>query len=358
MIEAIYEAATDDEAYAHLPQRLAAAVGARSATFQIIEGGAPVHVAAAYFTPEMTDYYVAHGVGEHDVWNTMVQERALTGRAITSDALLSRTDFSRTAFYNDFFRVFGDDTGVSLGSLIKTDDGFVGLGLHRAIMAEAYDAGQIARLDDALPHLRRMIDIRGRLSAESRRAGALQSALDAHSHGVILTDPTGRVTFANRLAEVFLRTGDALRMRAGRLVARDAACHSCLQGAIDRAGKGADGGALWAMRNDGSGCRMVVSPHRSTGGLLGVLILIDDPARPQADYVKALRTLYGLTAAEADLARRIFDGLSPQEAADARGVALSTVQSQLKSIRSRTGIRRQSELAKLISGLGPLIPLD
>ncbi|MBU2379384.1 MAG: hypothetical protein KJ824_09495 [Alphaproteobacteria bacterium] len=356
MIDAIYEAATDEEAYARLPARLAATVGARSATLQIVEGGAPVHVATSYFTPAMGDYYVANNIGEYDVWNDMVLDRALMGRALTSDTLLSRADFSRTAFYNEFFRSFGDDTGVSLGALIKTDRGFIGLGLHRALTAKAYDDGEIARLGDAIPHLKRMIDIRSRLGGAAKHAGDLASALDAHSHGIILTDHTGRVTFANQLAETLLAAGDALRMREGRLVARESSSQTSLEAAIHSAGRGAAGGALWARRADGSGCRLVVSPHRTSGELIGALILIDDPARPLVDFRASLRALYGLTAAEADLARRLFEGLSPQEAANARGVALSTIQSQLKSIRARTGIRRQSELATLIASLLPLTP--
>lgn len=351
MIEQIYEAATDDDAYAALPGALAAAVGARSSTFQIIEDGAPVHVATSYFTPEMGDYYVARGIGDLDIWNTMVVARGLTNRALSSDELMSRADFSDTAFFNDFFRVFGDDTGVSLGSVITTERGFIGLGLHRAVTARRYDPQDVARLNTAIPHLKRMVDIRSRLSTAVQRAAGLEAALDAHGHGVILTDRQGRVQFCNRYADRILRTGDALGLIAGRLVAVDQACQPALHKAVASVGVGLAGGAVWARRLDGSGCRLLICPHRSTLGLLGALILFDDTGQSTGDHRAALRTLYGLTQAEADLAHLLFEGLSPKEAAEARGVSLATVQTQLKSIRSRTETVRHSELIGLIGAL-------
>lgn len=358
MIEAIYEAASDDEAYAALPGLLAEAVGARSATFLNIEDGAPVHVAASYFTSEMSDYYVSAGIDRHDVWNTLVMERGLTNRAVTSDRIMTREAFAGSVFYNEFFRRFGDDTGVSLGSVISTKRGFIGLGLHRPISAQSYDEADIAHLDAAIPHLRRMAAIRARLALAQRRTDELQGLLDAQTHGLILTDGAGRVKFANEVAETILKVGDRLRIRNGRLTAVDPGCHAGLEAALSSAATdtGARGGAVWATGASGRVCRLSVSPHRSSAGSAGVLILLDEGAPPADDSRQALRSLYGLTVAEADLAQHLFQGLTLQQAADQRGVSLTTVQTQLKAIRDRTGARRQSDLTTLISGLARLSP--
>lgn len=71
----IYEALTDEEAFQALPAKLAAAVGARSATFQVFEAdGAFREMAFNHFTPEMFDFYVSQQMYHHDMWR-------LSGRA-------------------------------------------------------------------------------------------------------------------------------------------------------------------------------------------------------------------------------------------------------------------------------------
>jgi len=63
---------------------------------------------------------------------------------------------------------------------------------------------------------------------------------------------------------------------------------------------------------------------------------------------QTLRELFGLTPAEARLARAIFEGLSPGEAAASFGVSPHTVRVQLGHIFAKTGTNRQSELVRLM----------
>ena len=58
--------------------------------------------------------------------------------------------------------------------------------------------------------------------------------------------------------------------------------------------------------------------------------------------------LYGLTPAECRVALLLSDGRAPQEIAKMVGVTQNTVRSQIKSIFSKTGVRRQGELIQLL----------
>ena len=60
-----------------------------------------------------------------------------------------------------------------------------------------------------------------------------------------------------------------------------------------------------------------------------------------------------LSKAEADLVQAVAAGWSLTEAAHSRGVAVSTVRQRMKSILSKTGCRRQSELVHLVLSICP-----
>jgi DNA-binding CsgD family transcriptional regulator len=61
-----------------------------------------------------------------------------------------------------------------------------------------------------------------------------------------------------------------------------------------------------------------------------------------------LRELYALTVVEARLAAWLSQGKSVEEAAAAMGVTVNTARAYLKRIYNKTGVRRQSELVRLL----------
>ena len=61
-----------------------------------------------------------------------------------------------------------------------------------------------------------------------------------------------------------------------------------------------------------------------------------------------LRTCYGLSMAESLLAQALVNGLSVREYAEERDLSVHTVRVQLKSITSKVGVRRQTELVRTI----------
>ena len=62
--------------------------------------------------------------------------------------------------------------------------------------------------------------------------------------------------------------------------------------------------------------------------------------------------MFGLTAAEAQVAIDIAAGRSVEDIAASRSVTRNTVRSQLKSIFDKTNTHRQLQLATLVAGLG------
>lgn len=60
--------------------------------------------------------------------------------------------------------------------------------------------------------------------------------------------------------------------------------------------------------------------------------------------------LYGLTPAQCRVALLLSDGHAPRKIASMVGVTDNTVHSQIKSIFSKTGVKRQGELIRLLVG--------
>jgi DNA-binding CsgD family transcriptional regulator len=91
--------------------------------------------------------------------------------------------------------------------------------------------------------------------------------------------------------------------------------------------------------------------HSPGGSRFAAIALIGDPERAQRLPFETMRSVYGLTPAEAKLALLLLEGKSISEAAHENEVTKDTVRSQVKSIFLKTGTRRQGELIGLLSSI-------
>ena len=102
---------------------------------------------------------------------------------------------------------------------------------------------------------------------------------------------------------------------------------------------------------------MVVVPIVSSGPMderrAAIWILNTEPQLPDEDLLAAL---FRLSRAEARLAIGLLKGLSAAECAVQAGVGVATIRSQLHSIFSKTGVRRQAQLVALLSRVPALRP--
>jgi DNA-binding CsgD family transcriptional regulator len=89
-----------------------------------------------------------------------------------------------------------------------------------------------------------------------------------------------------------------------------------------------------------------------------VLLLISDPAAGVHVRASRLRELFGLTTAEARLARAMARGTSLQGFATAAGISEGTARAQLKSVFAKTNTHRQAELVALLARVAaPIRPV-
>ena len=80
--------------------------------------------------------------------------------------------------------------------------------------------------------------------------------------------------------------------------------------------------------------------------------LIYAPEEQREISVDVLGQLYGLTRAQADVARKLYAGYSVEETADALDLSLNTVRTHLKQIFSKCEVQSQAELLHTLA-VGP-----
>jgi DNA-binding CsgD family transcriptional regulator len=84
------------------------------------------------------------------------------------------------------------------------------------------------------------------------------------------------------------------------------------------------------------------------GGIHTALVLVDLEEAPEPNP-SVLQKIFGLTAAEADLAIRVARGDTPAKISKQRETTVSTVRSQLASVFRKTKTTRQADLLSLIA---------
>ncbi len=83
--------------------------------------------------------------------------------------------------------------------------------------------------------------------------------------------------------------------------------------------------------------------HVAIGGTPGGVQDDTFPASLEAE----LRSSFGLTSAECRIVKGLLDGLSPREIGEHGGTSINTVNTQLKSVFSKTGVHRQADVIRL-----------
>ncbi|MFT4114849.1 helix-turn-helix transcriptional regulator, partial [Silvibacterium sp.] len=216
------------------------------------------------------------------------------------------------------------------------------------------------------PHLQRALNLHLKFSRADAKAQAMERALDAFGHAVFGLDRAGRVILCNRMAEEIVRAGHVLRLEQGWLAAvdpvRDRGLQGMLAGAVATgagAGIAAGGWMLLEGHSEEHALRLAVTPVRlplpGYSGLLAALVYVSGPAVRPLSKAEALRSLYGLTPAEARIADLLGAGLEIREICHRSGITLETTRFHVKRILAKTGARRQAELVRMIA-LIPALP--
>lgn len=183
----------------------------------------------------------------------------------------------------------------------------------------------------------------------------LRTALDRVGLAVFLVTKAGELAFANTAARRLLDQGGGLREQRGRLHASSRADTVALEAALDHvidAGRASTVHPLLTVTRANAApltISIVPSPFAAVeAGEIGAIVFAVDPDMDITDLAAAVCRAFGLTRVETELACKLASGCTLQEATARMRLKSETAKSYLRSIFSKTGVSRQSDLIRLI----------
>lgn len=300
---------------------------------------------------EVTRQYAAHYRARDPLWDAAMARYAHTDTWVVVDA---PRGLLRESIHRDFLkphgigvRMFGGSRGAAqnlFASIYREhraagdDDGFGDLQQHRFRME--------------FPAVQRAAQLHLEVLALRARTQGLEALMERMPVGLLFLDTEGRLLHANA--------------RALALTMRPALRH-LLRGPRDAANAAL--GALFEQALRGvSGCvelpggmllvALAIGELASLGlhhPAPGVACLLMERQHDAASAVALAAQAWRLSPAESALLLALLQGQTPQDFADARGVRMRTVRTQLSTLLLKTRTARQQELVALVAQLTPLV---
>ncbi|MFK8331007.1 helix-turn-helix transcriptional regulator [Pseudomonas sp. BJa5] len=274
----------------------------------------------------------------------------------TVDDIMTATQWEQSAY----FKMHCGPQGVYhvMGSDISTPDGGkLRFRVTRAKSAPSFSVNDRALCAMFLPHLRRALNIHNLLDRSESLNELYAQAISRLSVATLVLDECGSVLQINPVAQGILAGGDGLKLVGGRLEATYPSDNRELQRLIrsafaENTAKSAE--AMSVTRPSGQvSLGLVVEPIPSLDwadekGKPAALVYIRDAASKSQASEVVTKQLFNLTKAETALAMELANGLSLEEAAESLNIRRNTARAHLRSIFSKTGVRRQTELVRIL----------
>jgi DNA-binding CsgD family transcriptional regulator len=310
------------------------------------------------YVRDYVDYYL-----KDNPW-CAVPELQIPGRIRTDRSLDEHYRkpgyYKSTEFYNEWMRPQGFIHSMST-NLLSDGDLRTKFYMYRNRRPGSFTPDDIRRFEHLSGHLMRAVGIAYRLNTrESGVAGGL-SVLDHLRFGVILLDSGLRIVHANRFAETLLQSNDGLHLRDSMV----RALHADDSRELERSLRTALSAHLgWSTQlPEAASVRRVAGrralrvtavplPRHAENLFLvrcaAVALMISDPELEAVVPDQWLRHRYGLTGAEARLARSLVRGESLRAAAESNGLTYETARWYLKNIFQKTGTGGQPQLVRTL----------
>ncbi|MDQ2803309.1 MAG: helix-turn-helix transcriptional regulator [Pseudomonadota bacterium] len=325
----IYETVADPMVWREVVRDISRQVGAPAAWMFQPERAGPTYLAlddiAETVVQAYTDYYHTVDVLVHEGAR---REPELRGRVLRERDIVDEATWLGSEGYNDFCAPNGIGQ-ILTAPLARMQQQRLPpiLSFFRPPNAALFPDQSVKVLQRLLPHLRRAVRLRTTIAGQLAAVpGWVMALLEQVPFGIFLLDRNGRVLHANAVGRI---TGGEL------LIPRPS-------------------GAAWLM----SACPLSLASTGLFGeGACRAWVCVTDPTANRPDLARRLGALFGLTLAEQRIAVALLQGLSPAEVAEGHAVSLPTVRTQIQSIFGKLGVRRQSEMVRVIAGAAAL-PID
>lgn len=290
--------------------------------------------------------------------------RALVMRRPPGSLLLCHEHFDRryvahSEFFQDYLLPLGLHYLLGTSNLAPSEMGVVQLGFHRPIGRPPFSRAQANQFARVIPHLMRALRLMGQSGGLALGQAIAQASLDSSPLGIFALSAAGKLEYANTRGVSLLRHGIGVAQRAGYLVAVKADERTVFESALRRTATTSQPSHV-ALRSDAPAkepswlCLTILKlPENGRYALhhrnAAVLCLATHAASQRTITGQQLMALFGLTPAEARLAKALTQDETLDDYATQNQLSLATVKSQLRNVFVKTGTMRQAQLIRLLS---------
>jgi DNA-binding CsgD family transcriptional regulator/PAS domain-containing protein len=299
-------------------------------------------------------YYI-----QRNVWaknETMLKP----GVPVTSEMLYPDRELPRTEFYCDWLRPQGLRYSLG-GTLLQEGSVAYKFSCLREERRGPFTESDLALYRLLVPHLQRALAWRANYQRLGRVASASQAAMELMPMGVWLLDADLHVIHANGRARALAQRRDGIR-DSGKAMPH--ATQPDDDGRLQRAARAAVGRnapirtseAMTLRRYDfRPPLQALVTPLPTALGAFGdrpvCALTVTDPEDFDPTSQEVVSRMFGLTPAQSQLAIALASGESLRRYAERRRIAYETARTLLKQVMERTGVRRQTDVVRLILAL-------
>ncbi len=269
------------------------------------------------------------------------------------DAWRSSDYYRRFCAAHDVFHVMGVD-------IAPPESGTFRFRFTRPERAPDFSEEEKAFCARLVPHLSRVLHLHAALGRNESLRTLYSQAIGRLSIATLVLDADGRIVEQNAIAEELLAARDGLKRVGGRLEAYypgdNQRLYQLLKGALRRARAGETdiSEALSISRPSGRvNLGLVVEAVPPSEWLDGtdqraLLVYVRDAVGRSLLNTAMAQQIFGFTPSETALVIELANGLSLEEAALSLGIMRNTARAHLRAIFSKTGVRRQTELVRII----------
>lgn len=300
-------------------------------------------------------YYFATGWPARDTRAERSVPLLMRGQPVVTDQdIVTPEEMRRLDFYNECALPFGLPWFAGIG--LQAGPALWAMVIQRTARQGPFEPHEVRALACLAPRLTETATLSKAVG--QRALAGISNALHLVGRPVLALDRLGCVLDANAAAQQIF--DDEFFVRNRRLAVRDQQASLALDALTNKMRTTSDTAPLAAtpivvrrVARQPLVIRVlpVAGPARTPFLGARVLLVISDlHDRPQPQ-ASVLAEAFGLTPAESRLASLLAMGISIEHAADRLGLSQATVRNQLKSVFTKTGTHRQSELVALLSRL-------
>ncbi|MDZ3991957.1 hypothetical protein PspTeo4_13568 [Pseudomonas sp. Teo4] len=278
----------------------------------------------------------------------------------TIDELISDAEWLSSAFYLLYCQPYGcyHMLGVDIS---MPDGGTLRLRINRPREQPRFGEIERALCAMLIPHLRRALHMHTLLDRSASLGSLYSQTINRLAVATIVLDENGSVLQLNPVAREILDSNDGLKLVGGRLEATypsdNRELTRLVRSAFTRSRQGVEEQGAEAMSvsrpsgqvNLGVVVELIPSQELVEGkGKPTVVVYVRDAVGKSLVSNVVTSQLYNLTPAETGLALELANGLSLEEASERLNIRRNTARAHLRSIFSKTGVRRQTELVRIM----------